>query len=185
MKLKRILKIFTKKRKKVTHKPQKSIIWYYADAPWLNKPLKNKTMKTIILIAGLLVTSIAQAQFRAGIGAGWDLDNNVIVSSLDASYESPVGITIGATLTPSLTRYVNAGNYAGINVGYNIAGTGIIPAVGAYYNFMASDQHSDMNQWRIGYSLKLQRLVSERSGVFLNGMISKSVQVSGGIYYKF
>lgn len=142
-------------------------------------------MKTIILIAGLLVTSIAQAQFRAGIGAGWDLDNNVIVSSLDASYETPVGITLGATLTPSLTRYVNAGNYAGINLGYNIAGTGIIPAVGAYYNFMASDQHSDMNEWRIGYSLKLQRLVSERGGVFVNGMYSNSIQLSGGIYYKF
>ena len=142
-------------------------------------------MKKIILSTVLLVTITLHAQFRAGIGAGYDLNNNVVVSVLDASYETSVGVTLGATLTPSMTRYVNAANYAGLNLGYNIAGTGIIPSVGAYYNFMASDQHSDMNEWRIGYSLKVQRLISERGGVFINGMISKSAQVSGGIYYKF
>lgn len=133
----------------------------------------------------LLAPLFSIAQVNADLGAGYDVKSGQVISSLSVGFQSHNVVT-EAVLTPTLTRKINCGNYAGFKIGYNIAGAGIIPSIGYYYNYYNNDQKFQYNCWCVGYSLKAIIPVNDNGGLFLNGMyINHSEQVSAGFHIEF
>ena len=135
--------------------------------------------KLFIFLLIIMLTTATTAQARTNIGAGWNLDSNVPVVAMNLSYESKK-IVFEGVFNPTATRRVNGTNYTGFRLGYNIAG--VIPSVGYYYNFYNSDQKKEFNKWRVGYSVKVARIINEDGGIFLNGLYSNSVQLTIGFF---
>lgn len=147
--------------------------------------VKRSFSHLTIFFLFLLAPLFSIAQVSADPGAGYDVKTGQVISSLGIAYQSHNVVT-EAVLTPTLTRKINCGNYAGFKIGYNIAGTGIIPSIGYYYNFYNNDQKFQYNCWCVGYSLKAIIPVNDNGGLFLNGMyIHHSAQISAGFDIEF
>ena len=148
-------------------------------------------MKNLLFFL-LLLPVITQAQFYVDLGGG-------IHHSPLTTHHSPVimpiiKISVGyqvsniiaeAVMQPTLSRVVNSPNYFGGKIGYNIAGSGLIPSAGYYFNLCNAD-NPENNGWYPGYSLKYQHAINDNGGLYAEAMyINHSVSITAGFMISF
>lgn len=103
-------------------------------------------MKKYFLLFIALLPFACFAQFSAGFGLGYDFKSSKALFTMNTAYELE-HIKLEGELTPTLSRSVDANNFMGFKIGYDIANF-ITPSVGYYYGLVSTD-NKELN----GYSM--------------------------------
>lgn len=140
-------------------------------------------MKKYLLLFIALLPFACFAQFSAGFGLGYDFKSSKALFTMNTAYELE-HIKLEGELTPALSRSVDANNFMGFKIGYDIANF-ITPSVGYYYGLVSTD-NKELNGYYVGYSVKVVHQLNDHGGLFFNAMlINKQCQLTAGLHCIF
>ncbi len=140
-------------------------------------------MKKTILLLITIIPFICLAQVNLGIGAGIDIKGHdpVVNTYIGYSYQN---VFITAEIRPAATRTAFKNNYLGGKIGYDLSNSerySIIPSIGYYYNKISSDKR-ELNNFKLGYSVKGILYLKDRNGIFAETFYSDRLQFCIGMH---